>query len=90
MVTDVVDGGKRELGDVDILVVFDAGHDAPRTRRSAHDNEFRFAKPETRDEPDATPCAAADGAHLTPFSAARHTAVLDSLNESYSYWQCVQ
>ncbi|MEU3989708.1 NF041680 family putative transposase [Streptomyces platensis] len=30
VVTDLIDGGQREPGDADILVVFDAGYDAPR------------------------------------------------------------
>lgn len=88
VVTDLIDGGRWEMGDADILVVFDAGYDAPRMayllagllvevlgrtrsdrvmrkpvpvpwisppqggRPPKHGKEFRFAKPETWDEPE--------------------------------------
>ncbi|WP_282566186.1 NF041680 family putative transposase [Streptomyces ortus] len=93
VVTDLIEMGRWHVGDRDILIVFDAGYDAPRMahllgglpvevlgrmrtdrvmRRPApsreeyylahprgghppkHGGEFRFAKPETWGEPDAT------------------------------------
>lgn len=90
VVTGLIEGGQWEPGDGDILVVFDAGYDAPRMaylldglpvevlgrmradrvmrrpvpatwtqprqggRPPKHGAEFRFAKPETWGEPDAS------------------------------------